>query len=95
MSNSDIFIGNEGGPRHLAQAVDIPSFSIFSPGSSKKDWLSRDNTRHEGIEPKDILSNKDYENLSYEEKYRLITPDIILEKIKEKMVLVPKYIEKK
>ncbi|WP_432204598.1 glycosyltransferase family 9 protein [Cetobacterium somerae] len=94
LSNCDIFVGNEGGPRHLAQAIDIPSFSIFSPGSSKGDWLSRDNKRHEGIEPGEILSGESYENLSYEEKYRLITPDIILEKVKEKMLLVPKYIEK-
>ena len=95
LSNCDIFVGNEGGPRHLAQAIDIPSFSIFSPGSSKRDWLSRDNKRHEGIEPRDVLLDKTYDNLSYEEKYRLITPDIILEKVKEKMELVPKYIEKK
>ena len=93
-TNCDIFIGNEGGPRHLAQAVDIPSFSIFSPGSSKRDWLSKDNIRHEGIEPKDIKCHN-YDTLTYEDKYKLITPQILMEKIHEKMSLVPKYIEKK
>ncbi|MGL5088378.1 MAG: glycosyltransferase family 9 protein [Cetobacterium sp.] len=95
LSNCDIFIGNEGGPRHLAQAIDIPSFAIFSPNSNRRDWLSRDNVRHEGIEPKDILSGNEYETLSFNQKYRLITPDIILEEVTKKMLLLPKYIEKK
>lgn len=87
--NCDIFIGNEGGPRHLAQGVGIPSFSIFSPSSNKRDWLSKNNVYHEGIEPRDIKCDN-YEKLSYEEKYRLITPDIILEKVREKMKLIKK-----
>ncbi|MEG0300881.1 MAG: glycosyltransferase family 9 protein [Cetobacterium sp.] len=94
LSNCDIFVGNEGGPRHLAQALDIPSFAIFSPGSNKHDWLSRGNKRHEGIEPRDI-ETPDYDKLSYEEKYRLMKPEKILEEIDKKMSLVPKYIEKK
>lgn len=94
-SNCDLFVGNEGGPRHLAQAIDIPSFAIFSPNSNKMEWLSRDNPRHEGLEPKEILTADDYERLSYEEKYSLITPDRVLEEVNRKMLLVPKYIEKK
>ncbi len=38
ISNCDFFFGNEGGPRHLAQSLDIPSFAIFSPSASKKEW---------------------------------------------------------
>lgn len=93
LSLCDMFIGNEGGPRHLAQGVDIVSFSIFSPGSNKKDWLSKNTPRHEGIEPKDIKC-KNYDELSYEDKYRLITPSMILEKIAEKMKLISKYKKK-
>lgn len=87
ISMCDFFIGNEGGPRHLAQAVDTLSFSIFSPGSSKRDWLSKKNIRHEGIESKDIPCDN-YDELSYEEKYRLITPEILMEKISEKMEML-------
>ncbi|WP_047383951.1 MULTISPECIES: glycosyltransferase family 9 protein [unclassified Cetobacterium] len=93
-SNCDLFVGNEGGPRHLAQAIDIPSFAIFSPNSNKMEWLSRDNPRHEGLEPKDILTGDGYEKLSYEEKYSLITPEKVLEEVERKILLVPKYIEK-
>ena len=81
LSNCDMFFGNEGGPRHLAQALDIPSFAIFSPSASKKEWLSNANERHQGIEPKDITN--DFKELSRDEIYRLITPDMIISKIKE------------
>ena len=36
IANCDFFFGNEGGPRHLAQSLDIPSFAIFSPSASKR-----------------------------------------------------------
>ncbi|MDU1911797.1 glycosyltransferase family 9 protein [Fusobacterium sp.] len=36
ISNCDMFFGNEGGSRHIAQSLDIPSFAIFSPKSKKR-----------------------------------------------------------
>lgn len=74
LSNCDLFFGNEGGPRHLAQALDIPSFAIFSPESSKKEWLANKNERHSGVEPQDF---KIQENMTRDEIYRLITPEYI------------------
>ena len=90
LSNCDMFIGNEGGPRHIAQALDIPSFAIFSPSASKKEWLSNANDRHQGIEAKELGSEK-YDELSYTEKYELITPEIVIKKVDE---MVKKYVEK-
>lgn len=84
-SQCDIFIGNEGGPRHLAQGVDLPSFAIFSPGSSKNDWMLKDSKKHFAIEPIDI-NIKNYDLLTYEEKYKLITPNIIMENIQENLI---------
>ncbi len=81
ISNCDMFFGNEGGPRHIAQSLDIPSFAIFSPKSSKKEWLGNFNEKHQGVEPKDIYP--DYSSLSYKDSYLLIQPDYILSKIKE------------
>lgn len=81
LSNCDIFFGNEGGPRHIAQSLDIPSFAIFSPSASKKEWLSNACERHQGVEPEDMpLYNP---SLSREEKYALITPEYIITKVKE------------
>ncbi len=81
ISNCDFFFGNEGGPRHLAQSLDIPSFAIFSPSASKKEWLSNANERHQGVESDDVGN---CENLDYNGQYNLIDPDYVFDKI-EKM----------
>ena len=80
IANCDFFFGNEGGPRHLAQSLDIPSFAIFSPSASKKEWLSNANERHQGVEPDDV-GNCD--GLDYKGQYNLIDPDYVFDKIKE------------
>ena len=81
ISNCDFFFGNEGGPRHLAQSLDIPSFAIFSPSASKKEWLSNANERHQGVDSDDVGN---CENLDYNGQYNLIDPDYVFDKI-EKM----------
>lgn len=81
LANCDFFFGNEGGPRHLAQGVGIPSFAIFSPRSSKKDWLPADNPMNLGIEPRDVGSDT----------YEAMTPEIVIEKIEE---MLKKYVYK-
>ena len=80
ISNCDFFFGNEGGPRHLAQSLDIPSFAIFSPSASKKEWLSNANERHQGVEPGDVGN---CEGLDYNGQYNLIDPDYVFKKIEE------------
>lgn len=81
LANCNMFFGNEGGPRHLAQALDVPSFAIFSPNSLKKEWLSNANDRHQGVEPNDISTN--HEGMTREEIYRLIKPDYVVKKVEE------------
>ncbi|WP_195483435.1 glycosyltransferase family 9 protein [Fusobacterium varium] len=81
ISNCDMFFGNEGGPRHIAQSLDIPSFAIFSPKSSKKEWLANPSKKHQGVEPKDIYP--ECGSLSYKDCYSLIQPDYIVNKIKD------------
>lgn len=81
LANCDLFFGNEGGPRHIAQSLDIPSFAIFSPSASKKEWLSNACERHQGVESKDMPSYTS--SLSREQKYALITPEYVITKIKE------------
>ncbi|MGL5950087.1 MAG: glycosyltransferase family 9 protein [Cetobacterium sp.] len=81
LSNCDFFFGNEGGPRHLAQGVGIPSFAIFSPGSSKKDWLPWNNPTNLGIEPRDVGGD------SYED----ITPEMVMENIQ---TMIEKFVKK-
>lgn len=80
IANCDFFFGNEGGPRHLAQSLDIPSFAIFSPSASKKEWLSNANERHQGVELNDAGN---CEGLDYNGQYNLIDPDYVFDKIEE------------
>jgi len=81
ISNCNMFFGNEGGPRHLAQSLNIPSFSIFCKHSDKKEWLSNSNEFHQGVEPNDFVATTDY--LSDREAYDLIRPDYVFQKISE------------
>ncbi len=80
LANCDMFAGNEGGPRHIAQGLDVPSLAIFSPSAEKKEWLSNANDRHQGIEIHDI-GVKEYFD---------IKPDHVAEKLDE---MVNKYVK--
>lgn len=81
LKNSDFFFGNEGGPRHISQALDIPSFAIYPPGISKKEWLPNASQKFQGIEPKDLLSDSEMQKMNYIETFNSITPDIVCEKL--------------
>jgi heptosyltransferase-2 len=75
LANSDFFFGNEGGPRHLSQALDIPSFAIYPPGVGKKKWLPNASDRFQGIEPEDVSDKACDNSLTYQEQFDLITVD--------------------
>lgn len=83
------FFGNEGGPRHISQAMGIPSFAIFPPGISKKVWLPDQNGQFAGIEPAD-LDRKTAEDptVSYDDKFSLITVEEVIERLKESFLFV-------
>lgn len=82
MDNSNFFFGNEGGPRHISQAFDIPSFAIYSPGIDMGVWLPNRSDRFQGICLEDIDKSKlNDPNLSHEDKFKLITPDKIWGKL--------------
>jgi heptosyltransferase-2 len=38
----DVLIGNEGGAVHMAKAVNIPTFAIFSPQIKKEAWFDQE-----------------------------------------------------
>lgn len=65
LANCDLFVGNEGGPRHMAQAVGLPTVCVFSPIARRAEWLPRGSDRHQGIEWQDITpSSKQYDGNS-------------------------------
>jgi heptosyltransferase-3 len=81
-ANCDFFFGNEGGARHLAQALDVPSFAIFPPKIAKKRWLPATSERFAGISPDDFCSKADQKNMTYEDRFALITVERVWAQLK-------------
>lgn len=83
IKNCDMFIGNEGGPRHLAQGVGTPSLSIWRHGGGRDTWIPKDE-KHQGISTEDFVKiTPNYDSLDHLSKYDLITPEYILKKLDE------------
>ena len=73
ISLCSFFFGNEGGPRHIAQAFDVPSYAIYPPGVPKRLWLPGDNTRFQGLSPNDI--DPAGNEMTREDAFDLLTAD--------------------
>src|SRR5699024_1860888 len=79
-------IGNEGGANNMAKALDIPTFTIFSPMLKKKNWFGADETPpHMAVhladyKPMNAVSHKTVKKNSqfyYEKlKFELIKPQL-------------------
>lgn len=70
--NCNFFFGNEGGPRHLSQALGIPAFAIFPPGIPKAMWLPVDGDRYQGISPDDLVPPEKQQGISYQDRFDII-----------------------
>lgn len=76
MANCDFFFGNEGGPRHMAHALGIPSFAIFPPHIDKTTWLPQNDGQHRGISLDDVgAREKVTDNMPITEQFDLLTVD--------------------
>lgn len=65
LAESHMYIGNDNGPRHFAQAVDTPSFAIFTTLNNKKSFCPHDNLRHKAVDIQDVMSFSDEEYEEY------------------------------
>jgi len=72
-SMTTFFFGNEGGPRHIAHSMGVPSYVIFSPEINKEQWLPVNEVPAVGICTKDLCSPEEMKSLSYQEQYDRIT----------------------
>jgi len=79
--NCNFFFGNEGGARHLAQALNVPSFAIFPPKISKARWLPNQGERFAGISPDDFCPKAEQKNMTYQERFDFITPERVWEQL--------------
>lgn len=89
IQNCQLFIGNEGGPRHIAQSVNVPSAAVFSPSAKKPEWLPSRTRYHQGLEWDDMTTMTDQEkgalerdmqtgDKRYWELYNSITPQAMI-----------------
>ena len=82
LENCDYYIGNEGGARHLAQGIGIPTFAIFNPSAELKEWLLFPSEKNIGISPIDMIEKKSlplekFNKMSTEEQFSLIDLETI------------------
>lgn len=54
-SHCTIYVGNDTGPRHIAQSVNLPAFAIVSPASNKRGWIPWNNPRFRAVDAGDAL----------------------------------------
>jgi len=86
----NLFVGNEGGPRHMAAAVGVPTVSIVSPSASKLEWLGANSKKHAAIEWRDIdpsahsvAGSVHVKDPHYQRLYDLIEPHHVYSLISE------------
>lgn len=88
LSQCNALIGNEGGAVNMAKALDLPTFTIFSPWISKGAWnLFEDDHKHLSVHLKDFepqwYNNKDPKELKgdCEFLYHKMKPEYMLPKL--------------
>src|SRR5690606_19587836 len=78
-------IGNEGGAVNMAKALNIPTFTIFSPWIEKKVWASFESETNKSVHlndyKPDFFHNKEGKNIKMETLtlYRAFKPTYFLE----------------
>lgn len=87
--NCLVFIGNDSGPRHVAEAVGTPTFTIFAPPIGKHAWLPHPGADHQGVDMCDALEIDEpiwarrvgefHRNRAH--YYRKITPELVMAKL--------------
>lgn len=75
-SQCQALIGNEGGATNMAKALNVPTFTIFSPSVPKEDWniFENENTNI-SVHVKDYFKNIEAE-VTVEEQYLLFEPKL-------------------
>lgn len=87
-SHCDALIGNEGGAVNMAKALDVPTFSIFSPQIKKENWsIYEDGIKNVSVHLRDYhpAEFKDLPKKEIAKKagafYELLEPNLIFAKL--------------
>ncbi len=90
LSYCDVLVGNEGGAVNMAKALNISTFTIFSPWIIKKDWnMFEDGEKHMSVHLADykplLFKNKTTKELKKQslELYPSFEPELFSEQLRE------------
>lgn len=103
LKNCDIFIGNEGGPRHIAESVGTRTFTVASMLHNIEGWILDEKTfgiEHIFVNPiiGEVITSEYFEKnrkelMKNRVELRRIKPEIVIEKLEE-MLLQSKIIKR-
>ncbi len=92
-SQCDALIGNEGGAVNMAKAINIPTFTIFSPWIDKETWSSFEDGINNVSVHLDELKPEYYENKAYKklkhlslDLYEELVPEFVIKKLNDFLV---------
>ena len=88
-ANCALFVGNDSGPRHVAEAVGIPTFTIFAPTVKKSVWLPNLGDRHRAVDMTDLLEINEEQWFEkapefrerIDDFFRAMTPEFVITKL--------------
>ena len=90
VTHCNALLGNEGGATNMAKALDVPTFTIFSPWIKKEAWnMFDDNKRYVSVHLKDYKPEFYFKKSEKELKskslklYQKLTPEIFIPKLKQ------------
>jgi len=76
-----LFFGNEGGARHVAQAVGLPSLAIFPPRVEMQKWLPDPGEGNQGVTPGDGVPIEQWTRMADEERFACLTVEKVWERL--------------
>lgn len=80
-------IGNEGGAVNMAKALNVPTFTIFSPWIKKATWSVFEDDKNVSVHLKDynetLINTTEKLKANFKTLYDAFKPDFFLEKLKQ------------
>ena len=80
-ANSSFYFGNEGGARHIAQAMGLSSYGIFSLRYPKTKWLPVNSVVAYGISPQDCAPTRMLKRATNKKAFEFVTPKLVYQEL--------------
>ena len=85
LETADFFFGNEGGPRHIAQACHLPGLAIYPPWVELPRWLPSNDPRYQSVSSFDMFPGQVIEGRTEKELFDLLSVEYVWERLQPMM----------